>query len=108
MVQSFEDIIGGTDTLEEPVARPVKSFAELQEESDTEQLFAGGIDRVTQEQKIQEFTADPNYKDDDKFKLANSLYFAKTYNVPYEQAYQNHDGIVGRGEISNSVRAMVR
>ena len=91
MKPSFESI-GSTVTTPargrpsfESIQRPVYDF--------------GLIDR---DERLRDFTAQtPNLDNNARAKLVNSIYIADTYKVPFERAFQNHDGVIselfGRG-----------
>ena len=50
---------------------------------------------LERDERIQQFMADtPDIDSNTKAQLINSLYIADTYKVPFEQAFQHHDGIV--------------
>ena len=62
---------------------------------------------VDRDKRIHQFMADTNDIDDNvRSRLVNSVYIADTYKVPFEQAYQNHDGVInelfGRGTTAKS------
>ena len=93
----FESI-GNPEITKSAVGRP--SF-----ESIDAPVYDYGI--IDKDERINQFMTDTNDIDDNtRSRLVNSLYIADTYNVPYEQAYQNHDGVVselfGKGTTAES------
>ncbi len=84
MKPSFESI--GTTIPESKVGRP--SF-----ESIVTPVYDLGL--VDRDERVQQFMADTSDVDDNtRSKLVNSLYIADTYDVTFEQAFQNHDGVI--------------
>lgn len=84
MKPSFESIGNTVITLArgrpafESIQRPVYDF--------------GIIDR---DERIRQFMSNTQDIDDNtRSRLVNSLYIANTYKVSFEQAYQNHDGVI--------------
>ncbi len=97
MRPSFESI-GNPEITKSAVGRP--SF-----ESIVAPVYDFGL--IDRDERIQQFMADTNDIDDNtRARLVNSVYLADTYKVPYEQAYQNHDGAInelfGRGITAES------
>jgi len=96
MRPSFESI--GNTEITPKAGRP--SF-----ESITAPVYDIGL--IDRDERIQQFMADTNDIDDNvRSRLVNSAYIADTYKVPFEQAYQNHDGVIselfGRGTTAKS------
>ncbi len=97
MRPSFESI--GIVGLEAPQkGRP--SF-----ESIVAPVYDYGI--IDRDERVQQFIANTQDVDDNtRARLVNSLYIADTYKVPFEQAYQNHDGVIselfGKGTTAES------
>lgn len=58
-----------------------------------ERVFAFGLDKTLQDERLKQFVNTPNLDESAKYRLANSLYFSQAYKVPFEQAYGNYDGI---------------
>ncbi len=97
MRPSFESI-GNPEITKSAAGRP--SF-----ESIVVPTYDLGI--IDRDERIQQFMADTNDIDDNtRSRLVNSLYIADTYKVSFEQAYQNHDGVInelfGRGTSAQS------
>ncbi len=99
MRPSFESI-GNPEITKSAAGRP--TF-----ESIIAPVYDFGI--IDRDDRIQQFMADTNDIDDNtRSRLVNSLYIADTYNVPYEQAYQNHDGVISElfGKGTNAKSAL--
>src|SRR3990167_2129404 len=78
---------------ESRTSNKMPSIEELREEAVQENPFAYGIDRVLLDDKLKQFVAQ-DIDENEKYKLANSLYVSNAYKVPFDEAYQKYDGVV--------------
>ena len=89
MVRTFEQI--KTDVQN----RPVRSFEQIQKDVTTRGLFGSGLPSVLRDGRVQEFLS-TDITEEEKYKLANSLYLSDTYKQPFDKVYQNYEGVVAQ------------
>ena len=83
--------------------------ASFEDELQTRQLFRQGMsEKVLSHPLISGTEAIED--DDERAKLANSVFIAHTYNVPIGTALANHDGVIGQlfGEGTKPMQAFVK
>lgn len=89
MVRTFEQI--KTDVQN----RQIRSFDQIQKDVATRGIFAGGLPDVLRDERLQEFLS-TDTSEEEKYKLANSLYLSSTYKQPFDKVYQNYEGVVAQ------------